>query len=222
MKDRTSVSDVVAGMHCALRLYLDRDLPGAESPRYTVAKQVSYHLGEELDGDRIWSEITTVLPQIEPAMRVFLDACISACAGKDWIVPVETDIPVESEILGIRGIVDKIFDAPPYFAITRSTDAPANGAYTSDRVRIACYAACVQETLGLVAESGSIEYVPSGILRTCVPQPRDRRAMVRGIHAAQRVRAGEIPRRPLMAPCESCPHEEGCTSRKGRRLSDLL
>ena len=222
MKGLTSVSEVVAGMHCAVRLYLDRDLPAAESPRYTVAKQISYHLGETLDSDRIWDEITTVLPLIEPAMRVFHDSCIGACQVREWPVPVETDVMVESGVLGIRGMVDKIFDQAPYFAITRSSDAPANGAYMSDRVRIACFAACLHETLDLPIESGYIEYIPSGALRTCVPQPRDRRAMVRGIRAAQRIHAGEIPKRPLMAPCESCPHEDGCASRKGKRLSDLM
>ncbi|MDD1674575.1 MAG: Dna2/Cas4 domain-containing protein [Methanomicrobiales archaeon] len=222
MKGLASVSEIVAGMHCAVRLYLDRDLPGAESPRYTVAKQVSYHLGEVLECDQIWNEITTILPRIEPAMRVFLDSCVEACKGRDWPVPVETDVMVESGVLGIRGMVDKVYDQAPYFAITRSSDAPANGTYMSDRVRVACFAACVHETLDLPIESGYIEYIPSGELRTCMPQPRDRRAMVRGIRAAQRIRAGEVPRRPLMAPCESCPHEDACNSRKGKLLSEFL
>jgi tRNA(Ile)-lysidine synthetase-like protein len=137
-------------------LYLEKNLQIAESPRYTVSKQISYHLGGELDPGAIWSEVQSVMPLIEPAMRVFLDGAVKRCGERAWPMPTDTDIAVSSESLGVRGIVDKIFADAPYFAITRSSEAPAAGVYAADRIRVACYCAAVRETLdlpaGIVAE----------------------------------------------------------------------
>ncbi|HZD44388.1 MAG TPA: Dna2/Cas4 domain-containing protein [Methanomicrobiales archaeon] len=216
-----SVSSVITASFCPLRLYLERSLATEESARYTICKQISYHLGGSLDADAIWSEVLAVTPGIDAAMRLFLDDCIEKCRQREWPSPSETDVAVISERLGIRGMVDKISDREPYFALTRSSEAPPAGIYARDRIRVACYAACVQETLGLPAEGGYIEYVPSGVLRLCKPEPRDRREMLKAIRAARRVAAGEIPRRPLNAPCDTCPHEDRCLS-TGRKLSDML
>lgn len=219
--DLISISSVVTAGSCPLRLYLERRTPRAESPRYTVCKQISYHLGSRLDAGAIWKEVRMVAPLIEPAMQVFLEGCVQRCRERDWPVPVQTDLAVTSESLGIRGVVDKIFAEEPYFALTRSSEAPAAGVYASDRLRVAAYAACLRETLGLAAEGGYVEYIPSGVLRLCIPQPRDRRRLVRAIQAARRVESGEIPVRPLNAPCETCPHADPCAG-GARRLSDLL
>ncbi len=219
--DLISISSVVTASSCPLRLYLERGTPRAESPRYTVCKQVSYHLGDGLDAGAIWKEVRAVAPLIEPAMQVFLEGCVQRCRERNWPVPTETDLAVSSETLGIRGVVDKIFTDEPYFALTRSSEAPAAGAYASDRLRVAAYTACLRETLDLPAEGGYVEYIPSGVLRLCIPQPRDRRRLVRGIQAARRVESGEIPKKPLNAPCNTCPHADPCAGGV-RRLSDLI
>ncbi|HQC35159.1 MAG TPA: Dna2/Cas4 domain-containing protein, partial [Methanoculleus sp.] len=115
---------------------------------------------------------------------------------------------------------DKVFEDGT-FAITRSSTAPRAGAYGTDRLRIACYVACLKETLGQAVAGGYVEYVASGICRFVEPEPRDRREMIRAIRAAKRVVAGELPPRPLRAPCDGCPHVERCTAGP-RRLSDLF
>ncbi|KUG20342.1 MAG: Dna2/Cas4 domain-containing protein [Methanomicrobiaceae archaeon] len=218
-----SVSSVVACHVCPRRLYFDlgQERQQRESPRYTVCKQISYHLGHELHRERIWREILAVMPAADGEVRAFFDACMEACEAARWTAAVETDVPVASERLGIHGVVDKIFDGEPAFAITRSTDPPKAGVYNADRLRIACYAACVQEALGREVEVGWVEYVPGGICRPCTPQPRDRRAALKAIGAAKKVLAGSVPNRPLKAPCESCPHSERCLTGI-RPLSDLL
>jgi CRISPR-associated exonuclease Cas4 len=116
--------------------------------------------------------------------------------------------------------VDKVFEDGT-FAIARSSSAPRAGVYGTDRLRITCYVACLQETFGSKLEGGYVEYVPSGICRFVSPQPRDRREMLKAVRAAKRIAAGEVPKRPLQAPCDFCPHEGRCTT-GGRRLSDLL
>lgn len=205
---------------CPVRLYRERDLQIRESARYTITKQVSYHLGSVLDPDVLWAEVQAIEPETEPESREFLESCISSCNGKSWRTPVQYDVPVQSERLGIRGVVDKVFSEEPYFAITRSSDPPSAGAYGSDRLRVTCYVYCVRESLGLPAEGGIVEYISGGILRECHPQPRDRRTMLRALRTARRVLAGEIPKKPLNAPCDRCPHETECLT-EPRKLSDL-
>jgi Domain of unknown function DUF83. len=221
MVDLISISQVVSGYFCPVRLYLERSAASGESPRYTVSKQVSYHLGKPLQSESLWDEVLAIQPDIEEDMREFLDTCVGACREKTWRRPVQTDVQVRSERFGIRGMVDKIFEEEPYFAITRSSSAPIAGIYAGDRIRIACYVLCIRESLGLPAEAGLIEYIPSGESRVCHPEPRDRRAMLTGIRSAQRVLAGEVPRKPVRAPCATCPYESQCLS-GAQRLSDLM
>ena len=220
MEQYIPVSGVVACHICPRRYYFERSLEHPESPRYTVCKQVSAHLGELLDPESIWDEVLCILPDAPPEARELFEECIRACQEEAWQRPVQSDLMVESDTLGIRGRVDKIFEDGA-FAITRSSTAPKAGAYGTDRLRIACYVACLRETLGGEFTGGYVEYIASGIARFVEPQPRDRRAMVRAIRAARRVIAGEIPKRPLRAPCEGCPHLERCTAGP-RRLSDLF
>ncbi|MDD1658425.1 MAG: Dna2/Cas4 domain-containing protein [Methanomicrobiales archaeon] len=221
MEPRVRVSQILSAHFCPVRFYLERDSPRAESPRYTVCKQLSSHLGRPLDANMIWDEIRTVSPGIEPAMRLFLDTCVERCRDAGWPRPSEVDVSVFSDRLGIRGRVDKIFEDAPPFAITRSSEAPPAGVHGADRIRVAAYAACVAETLGIETGSGLVEYIPSGALRTCTIQPGDRRGMLRSLAAARRVMAGQIPRKPRRAPCTGCVQRERCTP-TGTSLSGLL
>ena len=220
MDDYIPVSGVIACHICPRRYYFERSEEREESPRYTVCKQVSAHLGELLEREEIWQEVLCVLPDAEEDTRELFDECINACRETAWQRPVQTDLTVESDTLGIRGRVDKVFEDGT-FAITRSSTAPRAGAYGTDRLRIACYVACLKETLGQAVAGGYVEYVASGICRFVEPEPRDRREMIRAIRAAKRVVAGELPPRPLRAPCDGCPHVERCTAGP-RRLSDLF
>lgn len=203
-----------------MRLYIERSASSQESSRYTVCKQVSSHLGGPIDLAELWREICTIQPDIDPAMQDFLATCVSSCTPRQWRRPVQTDVPVLSEKFGMRGVVDKIYREAPFFAITRSSEAPQAGIYISDRIRVACYALCLKEVMGIPAEAGLVEYIPSGIVRLCRPEPRDRRLMLRGIKMAQRVISGEIPKRPVNAPCSTCPHEGKCVPGP-HRLSDV-
>jgi len=220
MNEYIPVSGVIACHICPRRYYFERSDELPESPRYTVCKQVSMHLWELLDPEEIWSEVLCILPEVPDEARELFDGCIAACSGTSWQRPVQTDLVVESDQFGIRGRVDKVFEDGT-FAIVRSSTAPKAGVYETDRIRIACYIACLRETLGRPVAGGSVEYIANGLSRYVEPQPRDRRAMLRAIRAAKRVVAGEIPPRPIRAPCEDCPHFERCTAGP-RRLSDLF
>jgi CRISPR-associated exonuclease Cas4 len=216
-----SVGGVVSCHICPLRYYLERDRSMREPARYTMVKQLSYHLGGELDLHRIWREVQTVAPNIEEECHKTLRDWVGACRGEPWRPAAEFDVRVASSSLGVRGTIDRLFEDEPYFAIVRSTEAPEAGVWGTDRIRIACLAVCAKETLGIRTESGVVEYLPSGASRLCIPQPRDRRAALRAIAAAKRVETGIVPNKPRNAPCDRCDHREACQG-GGRRLSDLL
>ena len=216
-----SVSEIVRCHFCPVRFSLERKLEIQESPRYTIAKQVSSHLGRGLDADAIWEEVEAILPEIDPAFRTYLDASVERCRAGAWRIPAETEVPVRSDRFGIRGLVDKIFDEEPSFAITRPTESPAIGVPMADRIRVAAYALCLRETLGINPGQGAVEYIPSGEIRICTPQPRDRRAVIRAAEEVRHIREGRIPKRPLSAPCTGCPYKERCHA-GGRPLADLF
>ena len=220
MNEYIPVSGVVACHICPRRYYFERSEEHPESARYSVCKQVSTHLGELLDPEQIWQEVLCVLPDAAAESRELLGECVAVCRETTWKTPVKTDLAVESATLGIRGRADKVFEDGS-FAIARSSTAPKAGVYGTDRLRVACYVACLKETLGRAVAGGYVEYVASGTCRFVEPQPRDRREMIKAIRAAKRVVGGEIPLRPLRAPCEGCPHLERCTAGP-RRLSDLF
>ena len=216
-----SVSEIVRCHFCPVRFSLERKREVQESPRYTIAKQVSSHLGRDLNEGEIWEEVEAILPEIDPAFRAYLNTTVERCRAGAWRIPSETDVPVRSDRFGIRGLVDKIFEEEPSFAITRPTESPALGVPMADRIRVAAYALCIRESLGIPSGQGAVEYIPSGEVRICTPQPRDRRAVIRAAEAVRHIREGRIPKRPVHAPCTGCPYRERCNS-GGRRLSDLF
>ena len=216
-----SVSEIVRCHFCPVRFSLERKLEVRESPRYTIAKQVSSHLGGDLDAGAIWEEVEAILPEIDPSFRTYLNASVERCRPGAWRIPAETDVPVRSDRFGIRGLVDKIFDEEPSFAITRPIESPALGVSTADRIRVAAYALCIRESLGIPSGQGAVEYIPSGEIRVCTPQPRDRRAVIRAAEVVRHIREGRIPKRPVHAPCTGCPYREKCHT-GGKPLSDLF
>ena len=216
-----SVSEIVRCHFCPVRFSLERKREIRESPRYTIAKQISFHLGEDLDQGAIWEEVEAILPEIDPSFRAHLDASVERCRAGAWRIPSETDVPVRSDRFGIRGLVDKIFDEEPSFAITRPVESPALGVSSGDRIRVAAYALCIRESLGIPSVQGAVEYIPSGEIRVCTPQPRDRRSVIRAAEAVRHIREGRIPKKPPNAPCAGCPFREKCDS-GGKRLSDLF
>jgi CRISPR-associated exonuclease Cas4 len=215
-----SVSGAVACHVCPVRYFLEQDMSRGESNRYTIAKQIAAHFGGELDTDAIWGEVQAVLPDADDEQRTLLEEWLARCRDGDWRGATEMEVAVTSSRLGIHGVVDRLFSEEPYFAIVRSSEAPAAGVYATDRIRVACYAACIEELLGVPVRAGMVEYVPSGTARLCVPQPRDRRAALHAIRMATEINAGAMPRKPFRAPCETCPLQDHC-SFGGRRLSDL-
>ncbi len=219
-EDTIAVSDLVHCQACAMKYYFERNEPHAESDRYTICKQLSYHLGNPLDTDAIWKEILAVCPGIDPEQRSFLCTCITKCANTDWRPAVQTDVKVISEKHGIVGMVDRI-TADGVFSVIRAAGAMPFGTYAADRLRIAAYALCLEEMTGEGVDGGFVEYIPDGVSRHHKVQPRDRRQLLATLHTVRSIRHGTVPHHPLNAPCNRCRHKERCEN-GGHRLSELL
>jgi CRISPR-associated exonuclease Cas4 len=216
-----AISDLVRVHACPVRYYYERDEPVTESDRYAVCKQLSYHLGATLDGDAIWAETMIVRPAIDPALREFLDLCITACNKSTWQPAKETDVRVVSEKQGIAGMIDRL-GADGTFSIVRASGAMPTGTYAADRLRVAAIALCLEEMTGNDVKGGYVEYIPDGVSRFHEVQPRDRRQLITTLHKIRAIHGGEPPRHPLNAPCNRCRYKERCESSGGHRLSELL
>ena len=218
-----SISGIVACHSCPRKYYFQQTLPGGvESERYTIAKQISAHLGSELFVPRIWSEAQSVAPYLGDEAMDMLADWVRACQKEEWEAPSETDVRISSKRYGISGMVDMLYPDDS-FAIVRSTEAPEAGIYTSDRIRVACSLACIRESVNKNVEAGYVIYIPSGVIRRCSPEPRDRRAALRAIRLARSVNTdGEPPKIPRGASCETCYLKEEHCQPEPRRLSDIF
>jgi CRISPR-associated exonuclease Cas4 len=216
-----AISDLVRVHSCPVRYYYERDDPVEESDRYAVCKQLSYHLGNPLDAETIWAETLLVRPGTDPSLREFLDLCIAACSKGTWQPAQETDVRIVSDRQGIAGMIDRILPDGS-FSVIRAAGALPFGTYAADRLRIGAIALCLEEMTGRVVTGGRVEYIPDGISRLHTVQPRDRRQLIATLHKIRSIRDGEIPLRPLNAPCTRCRYRERCENSGGHRLSELL
>jgi CRISPR-associated exonuclease Cas4 len=220
-KKHIAISDLVRVHACPVRYYYERDEPFAESDRYAVCKQLSYHLGDPLDAEVIWAEILVVRPKIDPALREFLDISITACHKRPWQPAEETDVQVHSEKQGFAGMIDRILPDGS-FSIVRAAGALPSGTYAADRLRVAAIALCLGEMTGQEVKGGHVEYIPDGVSRYHTVQPRDLRQLITTLYKIRFMRDGELPKHPLNAPCVRCKYMDKCESARGHRLSDLL
>jgi CRISPR-associated exonuclease Cas4 len=182
---------------------------------------LSYHLGKPLDAELIWGEVVAVNPAVDPTMREFLDLCITACNKSVWKPAIQTDVTVVSIKQGMAGMIDRIDDSGA-FSIVRTSGAMPMGTYAADRLRVAAIAFCLEEMTGKEVEGGFVEYLPDGVSRFHVVQPRDRRQVIATLHKLREINLGAMPQHPLNAPCNRCRFKEKCESSVGRRLSELL
>ena len=206
---------------CPVRFYYEQSGTITESDRYAICKQLSYHLGNPLDTEVIWNEITTVRPGIDPALKEYLGICISSCSRHNWQPAKETDVRVFSDRNGITGMIDRMMPDGT-FSIIRAAGAMPMGTYAADRLRIAAIALCLEEMTGNEVAGGSIEHIPDGIVRYHMVQPRDRRQVLATLHKYRSIREGRLPEPPLNAPCNRCRFKERCEGSTGKRLSELL
>ncbi len=204
-----SVSDILRASRCPMQLYLSRSSPAdfSEPLRYSVAKQISYHLGDPLNLEKIEDELRQVLPDYSTPARTALEEMITACTRITWRHALTFDMQVDSEKYNIHGRVDRVFDDS--FAIIKGGHAPSHGVYADDRLQAVCYSICLEEMYGKEFY-GRIEYLGSGTIRSVVLSPADTRAFLTSLRTVEKIRSGEIPRAIRGTNCKWCRFAESC------------
>ena len=209
-EDKISVTDLVKAAICPMKLYLVKSAEKKfnEPVSYTVAKLVSYHLGEPLFTDDIWEELEAILPNNNEAQRI-LEQMLEVCGKITWRHADQYDMPVFSEKYGIYGRIDRYFDDS--FSVVKSGAAPTHGVYFSDRLRSVCYSLCLEEMFGK-SYYGRVEYLGSGTIRSVVVEPQDRRTFVLALRIAKKTLSGEIPKVARGQNCNWCEFADMCSA----------
>ncbi|MDO5844824.1 MAG: Dna2/Cas4 domain-containing protein [Methanocorpusculum sp.] len=215
------INEIASCSICPMKVYLSKsDTKFKEPLSYSVAKQVSYHLGDVLDIEKIWDELELTVPNCESDAREILESIVEACNKVTWRRAEDYDVSVRSERYNIYGRVDRLFDDS--FSIVKPGKAPTNGVYISNRVQAACYAICLEEMFKKEMY-GRVEYLGSGTIRSAVLSASDRRAFLLALDAAEKISRGEIPKAIHGTHCINCKFKETCsTSRKPKSLFERL
>jgi CRISPR-associated exonuclease Cas4 len=216
------VSSLIRAHRCPRHYYFTKNEPVTVSDRYIICRQVSLADPQNLDGDSLWDEITLIHPAIGPEMREYLDTCISMAARMPFLSWTETDLLIRSEKTGIHGQIDKYDAQAGHVSVVRCTGAPAAGCWPGDRVRMAAYLLCLRETAEIDLAGGYMEYIPDGIVRYYEPGPRDRRALLQALKNIRLVEKGELPGKPVRAPCKNCRYSAQCNPPAANPLSAVL
>lgn len=201
------ISELARCSICPLQVYLERNQkdPFTEPLSYTIAKQLSYHLGDRLNEAEILREIELVSGSNDAGPK--LHEMIIACSNHPFRPAEQFDQMVVSSELGISGKIDRIFSDG--FSIIKSGKAPTQGIYTPDRIRLTAYTYCLEEA-GKPGFTGSIEYLGSGTVRTMTPTLSDRRAFLHTLHVAEQIRSGKKPKEIRGTHCHHCSAKERC------------
>lgn len=220
--DFITISGIVSCHFCPVRYYLEKNREhGYENPEYTISKQISYRLGRELCEEEIWDEIRLVNPEVTDDYYPFFLERLKKCKKLQWPLPVESDLSIRSDKLGIIGKSDFLYEKEPHIGIVRTAPAPENGIYKSDRIRAAMTAISAAETLGYAVKEPALLYIHDGVYKTCRPSPADRRAGLRALSAAKKIDRGYIPEKQKTDRCEYCYLKDYCQS-EPKTLSDFL
>jgi CRISPR-associated exonuclease Cas4 len=216
------ISSVIQAYRCPRRFYFSRKDQIEPSGRYIICKQVSLCKNPQPDEDTLWDEISLIDPSVKPEMREYLSQCLASTAHTPLPAWTDCDLPVHSERYALYGLIDKYDAESKMISVVRNSGAPAFGCWSDDRVRIAAYLLCLKESIGLDCAGGYIEYIPDGIVRYCEPQPRDRRGLLQALRMAQKVLKGDLPEKPIRAPCKNCTYQSQCNPDKPKTLSSIL
>ncbi|HJJ62681.1 MAG TPA: hypothetical protein O0X94_05005, partial [Methanocorpusculum sp.] len=133
-ENSVSVSDILRASVCPMQLYLAKSSPAyfLEPLRYSVAKQLSYHLGEELNREEIREGLKLTIKDCGEEAFAVLDEMIEACSKVMWRQALTYDMQVDSGKYNIHRRVDRVFDDS--FSIVKGGKAPTHGVYASDRL----------------------------------------------------------------------------------------
>ncbi len=150
-------------------------------------------------------EIRKIIPEMTRGMEHKLEL----------ILPSESEVELQSDRLGLSGRLDRlVLGESTLPSIIRTGLPPETGIWQSDRLSLAGYALLLEEERGERIEKGLVEYPRAGEIREVNIRVVDRRRVLRIRDRIRQIRDGKLPDRPESAPCESCPFEDKCKTRR--------
>jgi len=155
--------------------------------------------GERMDAEQAFEEVKILVPGIVQGY--------SSVLGR--IVPCEADVDLRSERLGLTGRVDRLAPGSTP-SIIRTGSAPEEGVWKKDRLQMAGYSLLLGEKLGLMVDSGMVEYPRSGVVREVAIRSVDRGRALRIRDRIRMIKEGQLPDRPQEAGCERCDLRDEC------------
>ncbi|MDF1557627.1 MAG: Dna2/Cas4 domain-containing protein [ANME-2 cluster archaeon] len=130
----------------------------------------------------------------------------------DIFTPMEVEPLFYSEKMRISGSPDRLsmHDGAVTPSVIRTGQAPQNGVWKNDRVRLTALSILLGDKYDCTVEKGVVEYARYGIVREVPIQRADRRKVLTLAGRVRKIRDGRLPDKPGEAPCEYCEHIEYC------------
>lgn len=117
-----------------------------------------------------------------------------------------------SEKFKISGSPDRVLmhEGRITLSIIRTGQAPEEGIWKDDRIRLTALAILLEEKYGSLVEVGIVEYARFGIIREIKIKRTDRRKVLALAARVRHIKNGMLPQRIDDAPCSFCVYEEDC------------
>ena len=154
-------------------------------------------------------KLSLAVREIEPMLP---ELSIYISSSSDQLLPSDVEVDLSSDRLGLSGRLDRLV-AGSIPSIIRMGIAPENGAWKTDRLKLAGYALLLEEMLDRRIEFGLAEYPMSGVIRKVPIHSIDRSRVLRARDSILKIMDGWLPDRPIQADCQRCPALERCQSR---------
>lgn len=203
-----AISSLARAHVCPMQLYLEKLQPEkfTEPKKYSIAKQIALHLGEEIEEEKILNELSEIFPEKNFETEKIFWEMIFSVKKISWKKSIRLDVPVTSKRYKIFGRVDRVFEDG--FSILKAGHAPTHGIYSADRLRMTACTICLEEAE--LPSSGVVEYLGSGTIRSFSMTPSDKRSFQHALRTTESILLGKIPQKISGSHCAGCGFASHC------------
>lgn len=131
------------------------------------------------------------------------------------IVPRTAREHIVSEKLKLSAVIDKVaaYDEKIFPVVVAPSPPPENGAYRSDRIKLALFCMLLCDKYGADAREGYVEYSSGWALRKVSIKPVDMRQVLSAASRSRKMYDGRLPENNRGEWCKQCGHISDCNVR---------
>ena len=190
------MSLIAAASRCPVRAYFIQSSDGKNHQVIPYANRSPTISGGRSVSIRYGTKSSQISPAIGDHYADVLDSYIKQCSEKEWRTASDHDVRVRSEKYGISGVIDRIFEEPPYFSIVRPVTPPAAGIYSQDRIRVTAYALCLSEMFAKEIRGGNSRVYSRRRVEVLRHTTRGyEKILFRAEHWSRNIEAGQHPQK---------------------------